>query len=125
MGVEVEARVGVGMRASCPFGTPHQPWSPVSLRGVWAEAALQGVAAVCGDFGLWDELRHIIPDTPCQVPHVAVALRTAGIRLRPGPGCAPVATAGTSGPSQHIRYGEARMGAQRATRGLDQKAKGD
>lgn len=44
-------------------------------RGVRAELALKGVAVVCWDLGLGDQLGHLLSDAACEVPHVAISLR--------------------------------------------------
>lgn len=43
-------------------------------RGIGAELAAEGVAFVCGDLRLWDELSHLISDASGKVPHITVSL---------------------------------------------------
>lgn len=43
-------------------------------RGIGAELAAEGVAFVCRDLGLWNELSHFISHASSEVPHVTVSL---------------------------------------------------
>lgn len=43
-------------------------------RGVRAELALEGIAVVCRDLGLGDQLGHLLSNATRQVPHVAISL---------------------------------------------------
>lgn len=44
------------------------------LRGIRAKLAAEGVAFVCRDLSLGNELSHLISDASSKVPHITVSL---------------------------------------------------
>lgn len=62
--------------SSCIFGgeTRGKLEKKVHSRGIGAELAAEGIAFVCRDLGLGNELSHFIPDASSEVPHITVSL---------------------------------------------------
>lgn len=67
-------------------------------RGVWAELAAQGVAFVCRDLGLGNQLGDFVSHSSSQVPHIAVSLQRNQRGLMPHMGVSRAASGGPQPP---------------------------